>query len=149
MTSKMQNLNGKIKWFNIKKGFGFITIDKDSLNNMENIPFSIKDDKQIIYQDIFFHYSSIQSISKKLYKYKYVFEELSLWYPKVKKGGIIIGDDAVDIDENKRDVDNNIFIEWGHNSNGMYGVKKAFEDFIKIHKCFGVKYGTQYMIKKV
>ena len=65
------------------------------------------------------------------HKYKYVYEDLCIFYEKLSPNGIIIGDDAVDIDESKRNSDGDIFIEWLPGSYGDYGVIKAFNDFIK------------------
>lgn len=61
--------------------------------------------------------------------YKFVLEDLKFWYPKVKSGGYIIGDDAVDTDESERGADNNVFIEWSPGCYGNYGVIKALKDF--------------------
>ena len=50
---------------------------------------------------------------------------------KIKSNGIIIGDDAVDVDNTKRDEKNNVYIEWIPGCYGEYGVIKAFDDFTK------------------
>jgi hypothetical protein len=82
------------------------------------------------------------------HKYSYVYEDLCVWYKKLGPNGIIIGDDAVDVDETKRNNEGNIFIEWCPGCYGDYGVVKAFNDFIRIHKCYGKKIGTQFVIYK-
>ena len=82
------------------------------------------------------------------HKYKYVYEDLCIFYEKLSPNGIIIGDDAVDIDESKRNSDGDIFIEWLPGSYGDYGVIKAFNDFIKKNKCYGKKIGNQFLISK-
>jgi predicted O-methyltransferase YrrM len=64
------------------------------------------------------------------HKYKHVFKELELYYPKVKKGGYIMGDDSFDdLNDPSRNSDGDVFINWGENSYMDCGVKKAFNDF--------------------
>ena len=82
------------------------------------------------------------------HKYKYVYEDICLFWEKLGPYGIIVGDDAVDTDETKRNSDGDIFIEWLPGSYGDYGVIKAFKDFININKCYGTKIGNQYIICK-
>jgi len=83
------------------------------------------------------------------HQYKYVYKDLELYYPKIKQGGYIIGDDAVDTDNNKRDNEGNVFIEWSKGCSGKYGVAKAFNDFIKTNSHIIQDkqiIGTQYII---
>ncbi len=84
------------------------------------------------------------------HQYKYVKSDIELYFPKVKKGGVIMGDDAVDIDESRRNDDGDVFISWnGADSYGFYGVLKAFREYVKnkdIHYSFLV--GNQYIILK-
>jgi len=85
------------------------------------------------------------------HQYEYVYKDLELYYPKIKKNGLIIGDDAVDIDDNKRNDKNNVYIQWTPNSYGYYGVYKAFKDFIKNNNIPEDKYkvyGNQFIIIK-
>jgi len=63
------------------------------------------------------------------HSYNYVYQDIKDWYSKIKSNGIIIGDDAVDDDNTKRDEKNNVYIEWVPGCYGEYGVIKAFEDF--------------------
>ena len=85
------------------------------------------------------------------HKYKYVLEDLNDWYPKLKSGGIIIGDDAVDVNGTNlsRDSENNCTIMWNEKCGGKYGVIKAFEDFAQKFKIKNKLIGTQYCIFKV
>ena len=53
------------------------------------------------------------------HKYEAIKQDIELWYPKVKEGGIFAGHD---------------YIEDGQHSEGMFGVKKAVNEFIKKHK---------------
>jgi len=80
--------------------------------------------------------------------YKYVKEDIELYYPIVKNGGCIIGDDAVDVDDSKREADGDVHIVWSPGCEGRYGVVKAFRDFISQNKVAGEMMGNQYVIKK-
>ena len=79
---------------------------------------------------------------------KYVYNDLQLYYPKVKIGRYIVGDDAVDINDNMRDANGDVYIEWFPGCYGKYGVIKAFNTFIFEQKLTGKIVGTQYIIKK-
>lgn len=82
------------------------------------------------------------------HSYKYVMEDLRTWYPKVRTGGIIIGDDCVDLDDSKRDNEGDVRIDWGYNCFGYYGVYKAIRDFSRE---MGLKFevvGNQFIIVK-
>jgi cephalosporin hydroxylase len=82
------------------------------------------------------------------HSYKYVLEDLESWYPKVRKGGYIVGDDVVDKDSNERDNEGNVYIKWGENCEGYYGVYKALTDFCNK---YDIKYHIQegqFIIKK-
>lgn len=63
------------------------------------------------------------------HKYKYVLEDINLWYDKLKVGGFIICDDAVDIDDKNRNEHGDVYIQWNQNSYGEYGVVKACKTF--------------------
>ena len=82
------------------------------------------------------------------HKYKYVYEDICLFWEKLSPNGIIIGDDAVDSDDSTRNIHGDVFIEWLPGCYGDYGVIKAFNDFINIHKCYGKKIGNQFIIFK-
>ncbi len=65
------------------------------------------------------------------HQYKYVKKDLELYFSKVKKGGVIMGDDAVDTDDSRRNEEGDVFISWnGVESYGNYGVVKAFREFV-------------------
>jgi predicted O-methyltransferase YrrM len=82
------------------------------------------------------------------HQYSYVYEDLCIWWEKLSPNGIIVGDDAVDIDESQRNTNGNIFIEWCPGSYGEYGVIKAFNQFISEKKCKSKLVGNQYVIFK-
>jgi hypothetical protein len=82
------------------------------------------------------------------HQYNYVYEDLELYFPKVKKGGIIVGDDAVDTNDSIRDKNKNIYIEWSPGCSGEYGVIKAFTDFKEINNLTGKIITNQYLLIK-
>jgi len=83
------------------------------------------------------------------HQYEYVYNDLELYYPKVKQNCYIMGDDAVDRDEHRRSPEGNVYIEWCPGHFGNYGVIKAFRDFIKNNSLKeGRIYGTQYLMLK-
>lgn len=67
------------------------------------------------------------------HSYNYVLADLEAWWPKVKAGGMLIGDDAYDaLDNPARNADGDVPIYWDTNNPtlpSMYGVTKAFVDF--------------------
>ena len=82
------------------------------------------------------------------HQYNYVYEDLELYFPKVKKGGIIVGDDAVDTNESIRNENKNIYIEWSPGCSGEYGVIKAFTDFKETNNLIGKIITNQYLLIK-
>ena len=82
------------------------------------------------------------------HKYKYVYEDICDWYVKTKSGGILIGDDAVDTDNSRRNNENDVHIEWLPGCYGDYGVIKAFDDFIATNNCKGQLISNQYILIK-
>jgi predicted O-methyltransferase YrrM len=77
------------------------------------------------------------------HRYKYVLEELELFYPKVK--GCIVGDDAVDTDE-KRNENGDVMVTWFPGCYGNYGVIKAFREFCETKSLSGELIGNQYKL---
>lgn len=82
------------------------------------------------------------------HSYKYVLEDLKTWYPKLRKGGIIMGDDLVDFDDNKRDENGDVRVDWSINCFGYYGVFKALRDFSTEKGLKYEIYGNQFIIRK-
>lgn len=83
------------------------------------------------------------------HQYEYVLQDLTLYYPKVKKNCYIIGDDACDINENNRDINGNIYFEFCKEAYGYFGVIKAFRDFINQNNIITSYINDgQYLIKK-
>ena len=81
------------------------------------------------------------------HRYTYVLEDLKLFYPKMKKNGCIIGDDAVDIDDSNRNENGDVLITWCPGCYGNYGVVKAFKEFCKNNNLKGNIFGNQYKIE--
>lgn len=82
------------------------------------------------------------------HSYKYVLKDLELYCPKLKNEGFCLCDDAVDIKNEKRDIEGNVFIEWGPNCSGKYGVLKAIKDFIIDKKYVSIELQNQYLLIK-
>jgi len=84
--------------------------------------------------------------------YDYVLSDICHWFPKIKSGGLIIGDDAVDpLNDPGRRPDGNVERAWDRNNPSdisLYGVTKAFVDFARNTDVWLTMYGTQiFMIK--
>ena len=60
--------------------------------------------------------------------YKYVFEDIMMWYPKVKAGGYVTGDDVWSTNLSEHDADGNVTRIWGPGCWGKYGTYKALLD---------------------
>jgi len=82
------------------------------------------------------------------HKCKYVLEDLNNWYNKIKPGGIIICDDASDVDDNLRDENGDVFIRWNQVSFGAYGVIQACKIFTKTLNIPFFKWNNQILIYK-
>ena len=78
----------------------------------------------------------------------YVRNDLELYYPKVKAGCTIIGDDAIDVDESLRNENGDVRVDWSPGSYGHYGVIKAFREFASSKNITGTITGTQYQLQK-
>jgi hypothetical protein len=76
--------------------------------------------------------------------YKYVLNDLKAWYPKIKVGGYLCGDDVYSTNIAEHDVDGNVLRVWGPGCWGKYGTYKAVVDF---NKDFVIN-GTQFSIVK-
>jgi hypothetical protein len=59
------------------------------------------------------------------HEYKFVLNDIMIWYPKVKNGGYLTGDDVYSTTLAEHDVDGNITRVWGPNSWGKYGTYAA------------------------
>lgn len=82
------------------------------------------------------------------HQYSYVLKDLELYFPKLKKGGILIGDDVCDFDDSLRDENGDIHRQWLPGCYGSYGVKKAFDDYCSAHHLFPILRLNQYIVVK-
>jgi len=90
--------------------------------------------------------------------YKYVKEDINIWYPKVKSGGILAGHDYLKLnwDEppfSENGIDKHIWSGPGNKTYaGIFGVNPAVDEFCKINNYeFNVTdewYSTWYITKK-
>lgn len=62
--------------------------------------------------------------------HKEVLKDLVKWWPKLRKGGILAGDDVED--RNLPHTDGDMFLQHSEGSFGIYGVATALEDFRKV-----------------
>jgi hypothetical protein len=77
--------------------------------------------------------------------YSYVKTDILTWYPKIKSGGWMCGDDIYSKNLDEHDKDGNYFRQWSENCWGKYGTFKALIDS-------GLPYTikeTQFIIHKV
>jgi hypothetical protein len=82
------------------------------------------------------------------HRYTYVLNDLKLYYSKVKRTCFIIGDDAVDTDDSKRNENGDVLINWGPGCYGNYGVIKAFREFCANNNLLGDIICNQFQIIK-
>jgi hypothetical protein len=76
--------------------------------------------------------------------YKYVLQDLTIWYPKIKPGGYLCGDDVYSRSLDEHDKNGNVKRVWSSNCWGYYGTYKALVDFGKPFELDD----TQFVIKK-
>ena len=62
------------------------------------------------------------------HSYSAVLTDLIRWWPKIKRGGYICGDDVEDIHV-AHDDEGNLFMQHSEGGYGKYGVAQAIEDF--------------------
>jgi hypothetical protein len=80
--------------------------------------------------------------------FKYVLEDIMIWFDKLKLGGFIICDDANDDNENLRNENGDVFVQWNENSYGYYGVIHACKIFCKNNNINYFKFDNQIIIYK-
>jgi len=82
------------------------------------------------------------------HKYLYVLDDLRAWYPKLKKGGILLLDDVVDELNMDRDENGDVFIKWNQWSSGKYGVLLALKKFTEELNIKFYRWKNQAFIRK-
>jgi Methyltransferase domain len=85
---------------------------------------------------------------------KWVEADLYAWWPKVRSGGILFGDDCVDMDDSLRDSAGDVEIIYTRKpdgtpeSYGNYGVYDALRKFCKKQELGFVLLGNQFAVPK-
>jgi hypothetical protein len=80
--------------------------------------------------------------------YYAVMEDLTVWFPKIKAGGILAGDDVEDI-HTPHDMNGNLLIQTEEGPFGLYGVHKALLEFKEAHPEFQFTLeGNQFIWRK-
>ena len=80
--------------------------------------------------------------------YNAVLLDLIRWWPKIKEGGWLCGDDVEDRHK-LHDDEGNVFVEHQKGSYGKYGVYQALEDFAKCCPSFRFTIrGNQFLAQK-
>lgn len=82
------------------------------------------------------------------HKFEYVYEDINIWYDKIKVGGFLICDDAVDTNDSIRDENGDVYIEWCPGCDGKYGVIFACKKFTQEKQLCYFKYDNQILIYK-
>jgi hypothetical protein len=88
------------------------------------------------------------------HEYKYVLDDIITWFPKVKYGGYLCGDDVYSKNMDEHDADGNITVVWNRDSNGNpmgWGKYGTFAALLKAQKLFKFTFTidqTQFIIHK-
>lgn len=88
------------------------------------------------------------------HNYPNVLQDILVWYPKVKSGGYLTGDDIYSTNLNEHDDDGNVTRIWYRDSNGnpscwgKYGTYKALVDAQKILRFNFQIIENQFIIRK-
>jgi hypothetical protein len=86
--------------------------------------------------------------------YKYAEEDIRLWYPKVKEGGFLCGDDVYSFDEKEHDSSNNVLRVWYRDSTGTptcWGKYGTFMACKTNEQTFGIRFRfeeNQFSVRK-
>jgi len=80
--------------------------------------------------------------------YNAVLQDLVCWWPKIKKGGYLCGDDVDDVGKD-HDDEGNVYVVHQPGSFGKYGVAQALQDFKKVCPSFNYRLaGNQFIARK-
>ena len=86
--------------------------------------------------------------------YQYAEEDIRLWYPKVKKGGVLCGDDVYSNDLAEHDENKNVLRIWGRSKNGTpdcWGYYGTYTACMENERRLGIKFvfeQTQFSVVK-
>jgi len=87
--------------------------------------------------------------------FKYVDEDIRVWFPKVKSGGFLCGDDLYSRDLSKYDSDGNIVMVWSRDAMGnpsCWGKYGTYPACLKNEMLFNIRFlyeETQFSYKKI
>jgi predicted O-methyltransferase YrrM len=85
---------------------------------------------------------------------EFVTKDLTAWWPKVRPGGLVIGDDCADMDDSVRNDRGDVTIVHKYKDDGTpelygdYGVYHALRQFTGNNSLGYVLLGTQFVIPK-
>ena len=119
-----------------------IKLKTEFKNRIELLRCSSNDASNIIENDLDFVYIGGN------HNYKYVLEDLELWYKKLKIGGFIICNNAIDINDDGRNDEGDVQIELSPGSYHKYGVINACKTFVEKNNLSFSKYNNQIIIFK-
>ena len=80
--------------------------------------------------------------------YKAVLQDILTWYPKMKNGAMLCGDDIISTDLSEHGPDKNVTRVWKSGQGGKYGTYSALLDAQKLLGFQFILDGTQYAIQK-
>ena len=86
---------------------------------------------------------------------KFVYEDICAWYPKVKKGGYLCGDDVYSTNLSEHDANGNVLRVWSRDSAGKpscWGHYGSYTAALKAKERFRFDFTidqTQFIVKKV
>jgi predicted O-methyltransferase YrrM len=87
--------------------------------------------------------------------YAYALQDFEAWFPKLRNGGLMCGDDAVDVeDDSARNAAGDVVRVWATNDKGEptswghYGVMKAAKEFCLKYQLQLLQTGVQILIFK-
>jgi hypothetical protein len=89
------------------------------------------------------------------HSYPFAKQDIELWYPKVRTGGMLCGDDVIDEEgDSARNADGDVTHVWTRNERGeplswgQYGVLKALREFAQANRIEFYRLGSQFVIFK-
>ena len=124
----------------------FLMVLKRLVNNSANKPVTMMrltsyEAAKQVYNNLAFVYIDGN------HHHKEVLKDLTVWWPKIRKGGLLCGDDVEDLKLKHEDGD--VIINHNASCVGKYGVATALEDFARVVPDFKYKIvGNQFYAYK-
>lgn len=88
------------------------------------------------------------------HQYEFAKRDFDLWWPKIREGGLLIGDDCIDLDDEKRNKKGDVTFVHVRDSSGNpesyadYGVFNALREFVNNNDLGYVLFGSQFVVPK-